>query len=122
MRADLGNINLRRCLKTAAKGLEHVRIDALPTLIKGFVSQLELRIKNGDQAGFYKQPKRVNFGRNKSCSPQYFKDAEGSLPRNMGLICDWWLQWFSTLINTKGQALDPNRRKAQRVAHVQTSQ
>ena len=36
------------------------------------------------------------------------KDAEGSLLRDMGFIRNRWVQWFSTSLNTKSPALDPN--------------
>ena len=36
------------------------------------------------------------------------KHAEGSLRRDMALICDRWVQWFSSLLSTKSPALDPN--------------
>ena len=44
----------------------------------------------------------------KSCSSRYIKDAEGSLLRDMGLIRDRWVQWFSSLLNTKSPTLDPS--------------
>ena len=73
-----------------------------------FVSQLEVRIKDSDQASFYKHLKGMDFEGKKPCSSHYIKDAEGSLLRDMGLIRNRWVQWFSTLLNTKSPALDPN--------------
>ena len=44
----------------------------------------------------------------KSCSSQYINDADDSLLRDMGLIHDRWVQWFSSLVNKKSRALLPN--------------
>ena len=62
-------------------------------------------IKDGDQSGYYKHLKGMDFEGKKSCSSQYINDAEGSLPRDMGLIRDRWVQWFSSLLNTKSPTL-----------------
>ena len=37
----------------------------------------------------------------------YIKDAEGASLRDMGLIRDRWVQWFSSLLKTKLSTLDP---------------
>ena len=108
MRADPGNSNLRKSLKTAGKRLKRVRIEAVQRFFEKFVSQLEVRIKDSDQASFYKHLKGMDFEGKKPCSSHYIKDAEGSLLRDMGLIRNRWVQWFSTLLNTKSPALHPN--------------
>ena len=87
-------------LKSAEKCLKRVRIEAGQRCSERFVSQLEARIKDGDQSGFYEHLRETNFKGKKSCSSQYTKDAEGSLLRDMGLIRDRWVQWFSSLLNT----------------------
>ena len=48
LRTDQGNSNLRRTLKAAEKRLKRVRFEAVQILFEEFVSQLEVRIKDGD--------------------------------------------------------------------------
>ena len=57
MRADPSNSNLRRALNEAGRRLKRARIEAVQRFFEEFVSQLEVRIKDGDQAGFYKHLK-----------------------------------------------------------------
>ena len=92
MRADPGSSNLRRNLKAAGKHLKRVRFEAVQWLFEKFVSQLRVRIKDGDQAGFYKHLKGMDLEVRRSCSVQYIKDEEGRLLRDMGLIRGWWMQ------------------------------
>ena len=73
-----------------------------------FASHCEIRIKYGDQAPFYKHLKRMDLESRISCSVQSIKDEQGKLLRDTGLICDRWVQRFSTLQNTKSPALDLN--------------
>ena len=49
-------------------------------------NQLEVRVKDGDKSGFYKNLKGVEIAGEKQRSSQYTKDADGSLLRDMGLI------------------------------------
>ena len=61
LRADPGNSNLRKSLKTAGKRHKRVRIEAVQRFFGEFVSRLEVRIKDSDQAGFYKHLKGMDF-------------------------------------------------------------
>ena len=94
LRADPDNVKLRRTLTAAAKRLECVRFEAVQRFFQDLVSQLEVHIKDGDQAGFNKHLKRTDLERRRSCSVQYIKDAEDRLVRDMGLIRDRWVEWF----------------------------
>ena len=106
LRADPGNSNLRRTLKEDGKRLKHVRFEAVQSFFKEFVSKLEVRIKDGDQAGFYKHLKEMDLEGRRSCRIQYIKDEERRLLRDMGIICSRWVQWFNTLLNTKSPVRD----------------
>ena len=81
-------------LTAAAKRLGCVRFEALQRFFQDFVGQLEVRIEDGDQAGFNKHPKRTDLEGKRSFSVQYIKDAEDRLVRDMGLIRDRWVEWF----------------------------
>ena len=83
-----------------------MRIEAGQRFFHEFVSQREVRIKDSDQFGFNKHLKQMDFEKKSCC--HNIKDAEGSLLREKGLIRDRWVQWVSTLHNTKSPALDPN--------------
>ena len=50
LRADPANLNLRRTLEAAGKRLKRVRFEAVQRFFEEFVSQLEVCIKDGDQA------------------------------------------------------------------------
>ena len=95
-------------MKTAGKCRKHVRFEAVQRFLEEFVSQLEIRIKDGDQTGFYKHLKGMCLEGRKSCSVQYIKDGEGILLRCTGLIRERWVQWFSAVLYTKSPALDLN--------------
>ena len=96
LRADPDNGKLRRTLKAVAKRHECVRFEAVQRFFQEFVNQLDIRIKDGDQAGFNNHLKRTDLEGRRSCSVQYIKDAEGRLSRNMGLIRDRWVECFIT--------------------------
>ena len=57
LRTDPANSNLRRTLKAAGTRLKCVRFEVVQRFFEEFVSQLEVRIRDGDQAGFYKHLK-----------------------------------------------------------------
>ena len=85
LRTDQGNSNLRRTLKAAEKRLKRVRFEAVQILFEEFVSQLEVRIKDGDQTSFYKHLNGMDLEGRRSCSVQYMKDEEGKLLRDKEL-------------------------------------
>ena len=76
LRADPGNSNLRRTLKEDGKRLKRVRFEAVQSFFKEFVSKLEVRIKDGDQASFYKHLKGIHLEGRRLCSVQYIKDEQ----------------------------------------------
>ena len=85
-RADPGNSNLKRTLKAAQKRLKRVRCEAIQRSSRNSLSQLEVCIKDGNQAGFYKQLKGMDLEGSRSCSVQYIKDEEGRLLRDSFVI------------------------------------
>ena len=86
--------------KQPRKSRERVRFDGVQRLFEEFVGQLEVRIKEGDQAGFYKHLKEMDLEGRRSCSVIYIKDEECILLQDIELIRDRWVQWFSTLLST----------------------
>ena len=76
LRADPGSSNLRRTLKAAETRLKRVRFEAVQRFCEEFVSQLEVRIKDGDQASFYKHLKGIHLEGRRLCSVQYIKDEQ----------------------------------------------
>ena len=74
--ADTGNSNLRRTLQAAGRRLKRVRFEAVQFFFEEFVSQLEVRVKNGDQTGFYKRLEGINLEGRRLCSVQYIKDEQ----------------------------------------------
>lgn len=73
MRGDPGNRNLRKNLEesSGAKHLKRVRVEPLQRFNEDFVSWLEIRINDGDQAEFYKNFKGVVPESRTSCRVQY---------------------------------------------------
>ena len=76
-----------------------------------FVRKLEIRVREGDQAGFYKHLKTMNLEGERDRSSAYVKDEYGVLLRNVELIRELWVRWFHTLLNAKSPRLDPNIAK-----------
>lgn len=72
LRADPGSSNFRRSLKKAGRRLKRVRIEDVQISFEEFVSQLEgqleVRIKDGDRAGFFMHLKGMDFEMKESCS------------------------------------------------------
>ena len=54
LRANPSDRNLRKALKTATKQLKRARADGVQRFFEEYASQLEGRIREGDQFGFYK--------------------------------------------------------------------
>ena len=73
-----------------------------------FVRKLETRIREGDQAGFYKHLKTMNLEGKRDRSSAYVKDENGVLLRDVELVRERWVRWFHTLLNAKSPRLDPN--------------
>ena len=94
-------------MKTATKLVKRARAEGLRRFFEEYVSQLEKRIREGDQFGFYKHLKEVDVEGKMTFNSQYIRDEEGRLLRNIGLIRERWVRWFHKLQNTKSPTLDP---------------
>ena len=66
---------LRRALKTTTKQLERTRAEAVQKFFEDHVSQLEWRIREGDQFGFYKHLNGMDV-EERTFNLQYIKDKE----------------------------------------------
>ena len=72
------------------------------------VSQLEGRIREGDQFVFFKHLKGMDVEVKRTFNSQYIKDEEGRLLRDNALICERWVRWLHKLLSTKSPTLDPS--------------
>ena len=78
-------------MKTATKQLKRTRAKGVQRFFEEFVSQLEGRIGEGDQFGFYKHLKEMDVEGKRTFNSQYIRDEEGRLWRNIGLIRERWV-------------------------------
>ena len=99
---------LRRVLKATTKQLKRTRAEAVQRFFEDYVSQLEGRIREGDQFGFYKHLKGMHVEVKKTFNSQYIKNEEDRLLRDNALTGERWVRWFHKLLNTKSPNLDPS--------------
>ena len=99
---------LRRALKAITKQLKRTWAEAVQRFFEDYVSQLEGRIREGDQYFFYKHLKGMDEEGKRTFNSQYIKDKEGRLLRDKTLIRERWVRWFHILLNTKSPTLDPS--------------
>ena len=60
LRANPSDTNLRKALKTATIQLKPARTDGVQRFFEEYVSQLQGRVREGDQFGFYKHLKGMD--------------------------------------------------------------
>ena len=99
---------LRRSLKAATKQLKRTRAEAVQRFFEDYVSQLEGRIREGGQFGFYKHLKGMDVKGKSTFNSQYINDEKGRLLRDNVLIRERWVRWFHKLPNTKSPTLGPS--------------
>ena len=99
--------DLRRALKTT-KQLKRTLAEAVQRFFEDHVSQLEGRIREGDQFGFYKHLKGMDVEEKRTFNSQYIEEEESRLLRDKALIRERWVRWFHKLLNTKSPILDPS--------------
>ena len=99
---------LRRALKATTKQLKRTQAEAVQRFFEDYASQLEGRIREGDQFGFCKHLKGMDVEGKRTFNSQYIKDEEGRLLRDNALIRERWGRWFHKLLNTKSPTLDPS--------------
>ena len=107
LRANPSDTNLRKALKTATIQLKPARTDGVQRFFEEYVSQLQGRIREGDQFGFYKHLKGMDVEGKRTLNSQYIRDEEGRLLRDIRLIRERWVRRFHKLLNTKSPTLDP---------------
>ena len=93
--------------RRSAKQPKRTRAEAVQRFFEDYVSQLEGRIREGDQFDCYKHLKGVNMEGKRTFNSRYIKDEEGRLLRDNALIRERWMRWFRKLLNTKSPTLDP---------------
>ena len=71
-----------------------------------YVGQLEGRIREGDQFGFYEHLKGMGVEGKMTFNSQHIRDEEGRLLRDIGLIRERWVTWCYKLLNTKSPTLN----------------
>ena len=99
---------LRRALKATTKQLKRTRAEAVQRFFEDYVSQLEGRIREGDQFGFYKHLKGMDAEGKRTFDSQYIKHEEGRLLRDNAFIRERCVRWFHKQLNTKSPTLDPS--------------
>ena len=99
---------LWRAFKATTKQLKRTRAEAVQRVFEDCVSQLEGRIREGDQLCFYKHLKGMDVEGKRTFDSQYIKDEEGRLLRDNALIRERWVRWFNKLLNTESPTLDPS--------------
>ena len=86
VRSAQNDRGLRQALKATTKQLKRTWAEAAQRFFEDYVSQLEERIRKGDQFGFYKHLKGMDVEGKRTFNSQCIKDEEGRLPRNNALI------------------------------------
>ena len=84
--------------KMSGKKLRKVRKAAVLSLFWNFVCKIQIRNREGDQAGFYKHLKTMNLEEKRDRSSAYVKNENRVLLRNVELIRERWIRWFHTLL------------------------
>ena len=75
---------------------------------EGHVVDLEKQLRLGDQHGFFQNIKSVQLEETKKVESQCVRDEEGRLLRDKGCICERWVRFFRSLLNSKSDMLDPD--------------
>lgn len=70
------------------------------------VHKLESHIRDG-KAGFFERLKTMSLERKQDRSSKFIKNGDNHILRDVELICEQWVRWFYTLLNTKSPKLDP---------------
>ena len=79
-------------MKTAMKQLKREWAEYVQRFFEEYVSQLEGRIREGDQFGFSKHLKGIDVEGKRTFSSHYIRHEEGRLLWDMGLIRERWVR------------------------------
>ena len=94
LRSAPNDRGVRRALKATSKQLTRTRAETVQRFFEDYVSQLEGRIREDDQFGFYKHIKGMDVEEKRALNSRYIKNEEGRLLRDNALIREWWVRWF----------------------------
>ena len=97
VRSAPNDCGLRRALKATTKQLKRTRAEAVQRFLEDYVSQLEGRMREGDQFGFYKHLKGMDVEGKRTFNSQYINDEEGRLLRDNALVSERWVRRFHKL-------------------------
>ena len=107
VRSALNDRGLRQALKATTKQL-NVRGRKLFRGSSKITLQLDGRIREGAQFGFYTHLKGMYVEGKRTFNSQYIKDEEGRLLRDNAFIREQWVRWFHKLLNTESPTHDPS--------------
>ena len=111
-RSDYPDRGVKRALgkevKRATESLNQVKEAAQDSYFRAFVSDLEARHREGDQAAFYRLLKEVDMEGIRKSRQQHIQDEEGNLLKDDSLIRERWLRHFRQLLNQISDLLDPS--------------
>ena len=92
-------------MKATIKELKRTRAEAFQRLLY-FVSQLEGRIREGDQFWLLPTPQEMDVESIRTFTSQYLKNKESRLPLVYALTRERWVRWFNKLLGIKLPTLD----------------
>ena len=99
---------LRRAVRKACNWLKRVPSAAEVRFYERHVVELEKQLRMEDQHGFFQNIKALQVEETKKVESQCVRDEEGRLLREKGRICERWVRFFRSLLNSKSDMLDPD--------------
>ena len=108
LKMNTRDAQLRRATRKACNWLKRVRSAAVVRFFERHVVELEKQLRMRDQHGFFQNIKSVQLEETKKVESQCVRDEEGRLLRDKGRICERWVRFFRSLLNSKSDMLDPD--------------
>ena len=107
LRMDTRDAQLQRAVRKVCNWLKRVRsAAAVVRFFERHVVELEKQLRMGDQHGFFQNIKSVQLEETKKVESQCIRDEEGRLLRDKGRICERWVRFFRSLLNSKSYMID----------------
>ena len=107
LESDKRNSQLRREVRRASKEVRRVRTVAKDRFLERYVEELEEEVRKHNQWGFFQRLKSLRIEDTRKVSSEYIRDEEGVLLRDPSQILGRWARFFSTLLNTNPDNLNP---------------
>ena len=85
-----------------------MRSAAVVRFFERYVIVLEKQLRMRDPHGFFQNIESVQLEKTKKVESQCFHDEAVRLLRDKGRICERWVRFFRSLLNTKSDMLDPD--------------